>query len=118
MTLQDEEPERLFSYGTLQSEPVQIAIFGRALEGTPDTLLRYQVTMSATEDQEFAKKNGAVHRNLQFTGNESDIVQGTVLTITRKELQQADGYEPADYQRVLVQLKSGNKAWVYLNRRP
>ena len=117
MTLQNEETERLFSYGTLQTEPVQIAIFGRTLEGTTGTLLRYRVIMSATEDQEFAKKNGAVHRNLQFTGVESDIVAGTVLTITPKDLEQADSYEPTDYQRVLVQLKSGNKAWVYLNSR-
>ncbi len=118
MTLQDEESENLFSYGTLQNESIQLAIFGRTLAGTPDTLVGYRVIMSATEDQDFVEKSGAVrHRNLEFTGVLSDIVEGTVLTITPKELQQADAYEPNDYERVLVQLNSGSKAWVYLNRR-
>jgi hypothetical protein len=115
MTLQHEETENLFSYGTLQTESVQLAIFGRTLAGTPDTLAGYRVIMSATADQDFVNKTGAVyHRNLQFTGVESDIVEGTVLTITPKELQQADTYEPTDYERVSVKLKSGSNAWVYL----
>ena len=119
MTLHDEETENLFSYGTLQNDSVQLAIFGRTLVGTPDTLIGYRVIMSATADQDFVRKTGAVHhRNLQFTGIESDIAEGTVLTITPKELQQADTYEPTDYERLLVQLKSGSKAWVYLNRQP
>ena len=116
MTLQNEESERLFSYGTLQTESVQLAIFGRTLKGSRDTLTNYRVIMSATEDQDFINKTGAVyHRNLQFTGVASDIVEGTVLTITPKELEQADSYEPSDYERLLVQLSSGLKAWVYIN---
>lgn len=119
MTLQDEETERLFSYGTLQTAPVQLAIFGRALNGTTDTLIGYQVIMTATEDQDFINKTGALHhRNLQFTGLESDIVEGSVLTLTPKELEQADSYEPTDYERLLVQLKSGLAAWVYINNHP
>jgi hypothetical protein len=103
---------------TLQNESVQLAIFARTLAGTPDTLVGYRVIMSATEDQDFIEKSGAVHhRNLQFTSIESDIVEGTVLTITPKELEQADAYEPNDYERVLVQLNSGLKAWVYIHSR-
>jgi gamma-glutamylcyclotransferase (GGCT)/AIG2-like uncharacterized protein YtfP len=119
MTLQHDQTERLFSYGTLQTEPVQLAIFGRIVEGKKDALPGYRVIMSATADQDFIKKTAAVHhRNLQFTGNESDIVEGIVLTITKIELDQADTYEPTDYERLPVQLKSGSKAWVYINRKP
>jgi gamma-glutamylcyclotransferase (GGCT)/AIG2-like uncharacterized protein YtfP len=116
MPLQNEETERLFSYGTLQTAPVQLAIFCRTLKGTRDTLSNYRVIMSATKDKDFITKTGAVHhRNLQFTGVESDIVEGTVLTITPKELEQADSYEPIDYERVLIELTSGLEAWVYMN---
>jgi len=119
MTVQNEETENLFSYGTLQTEAVQLAIFRRTLDGTPDALPGYRVTMTATGDQEFIKKTGALHhRNLQFTGVASDIVEGTVFIITRKELEEADTYEPTDYERVLVQLNSGLKAWVYINSHP
>lgn len=119
MTLQDEATENLFSYGTLQTEAAQLAIFGRTLKGTPDTLVGYRVIMSATADEDFIKKTGAVqHRNLQFTGVRSDTVEGTVLTVTPKELDQADTYEPTDYERISVKLNSGLDAWVYLKRRP
>ena len=119
MNLQDPETENLFSYGTLQTESVQIAIFGRTLRGTPDTLVGYRVIMSATADQDFVKKSRALHhRNLQFTGVAADVVEGTVLTVTPKELDQADTYEPTDYERVSVKLNSGLDAWVYLNRQP
>lgn len=119
MNLQDEENENLFSYGTLQTEAVQLAVFGRTLKGKPDILAGYTVMMAATADQDFVEKTGALHhRNLQFTGKTSDVVQGTVLTITTKELEQCDAYEPTDYKRGSVELRSGMKAWVYINSRP
>lgn len=110
-----EETERLFAYGTLQTEAVQLATFGRRLEGQPDALVGYCLTMVEIEDQDFVAASGsAQHRNLQFTGLASDFVEGTVFTMTRNELEQADEYEPADYRRMLVQLRSGVKAWVYV----
>ena len=118
MSLEEKESENLFSYGTLQTEAVQLATFGRRLEGKPDILVGYSLTIVQVEDQNFVALSGAaLHRNLQFTGIASDLVEGTVFTVTRKELEQADAYEPADYKRVLVQLKSGMNAWVYLNIR-
>ena len=116
MTRPHEEIEHLFSYGTLQNEQVQLNIFGRILKGTPDTLLGHRMIMSATVDEEFVRKTGAVHhRNLQLTGIDSDTVEGTVLIVTPNELEQADTYEPTDYRRMLVQLKSGLTAWVYVS---
>src|SRR4030095_10338462 len=105
MSLEKNETENLFSYGTLQTEAVQLATFGRRLEGKPDTLVGYSLTTVRTQDQNFAATSGATHhRNVQFTGIASDLVEGTVFTVTRKELEQADAYEPTDYQRVPVQL--------------
>lgn len=116
MGLEEEETENLFSYGTLQTEAVQLATFGRSLAGQPDMLVGYSLTMMRIEDQNFVAISGtAHHRNLQFTGSASDLVAGTVFTVTRKELAQADAYEPAGYQRVLASLRSGMKAWVYLS---
>jgi hypothetical protein len=116
MSLEEKETENLFSYGTLQTETVQLATFGRRLEGKPDILVGYSPTMIQIEDQNFVAISGSAHhRNLQFTGISSDLVEGTVFTVTRKELEQADAYEPTDYKRVLVQLRSGMNAWVYVN---
>lgn len=94
--------ESLFSYGTLQLDEVQLATFGRKLEGKSDSIAGYRIVMT---------KLG--HRNLQFTGDASDLVEGVVFAVTTKELEQSDAYEPEGYERVQVQLASGVSAWVY-----
>ena len=114
MSFEENETENLFSYGTLRNEEVQLATFGRILKGHSDTLVGYVLKMVQVQDPSFVAKNGAHHRNLQFTGIASDGVQGVAFAVSRAELEQADAYEPDDYQRVSVQLKSGLDAWVYL----
>ncbi|MCI0390467.1 MAG: gamma-glutamylcyclotransferase [Acidobacteria bacterium] len=111
-----EESEHLFSYGTLQNEAVQLATFGRTLVGEPDTLPGYRQTVLEIQNPSFVATSGAkYHRNAQFTGLESDSVEGTRFKVTKKELEQADIYEAAaDYKRVVVQLKSGTRSWVYV----
>ena len=109
--------ENLFTYGTLQTEEVQLKTFGRRLEGHADALPQYTLKTIEIKDHEFVAKSGtALHRNLQFTGVASDFVEGTVYSVTREELEQADAYEPEGYKRLLVELKSGAKAWVYVNQ--
>ena len=112
--MNEETTENLFAYGTLQTEAVQLSLFGRRLDGQEDALPQYRLTIVRIEDEDFVATSGtADHRNLEFTGNPSDFVEGTVFAITPSELQQADAYEPAGYTRSLVQLRSGVKAWVY-----
>ena len=108
---------QLFSYGTLQRESVQLENFGRRLKGHPDALIGYQVTLIPIMDQDVILATGETYyRNIQFTGAVSDRVEGTVFTVTAEELERADQYEAdADYHRVMVELSSGVKAWVYLN---
>ena len=109
------ETERLFSYGTLQTESVQLSTFGRRLDGRPDALIGYRLRMIQIMDQQFVVTSGAeYHRNLEFTGNASDVVEGTVFAITEQELKQADAYEPDGYERERVNLRSGTEAWIYL----
>lgn len=113
----EKETENLFSYGTLKSEAVQLATFGRKLEGKPDMLAGYCIKTIRIEDQNFVvASGGAYHRIIQFTGTPSDCVEGTVLRITSKELEHADSYEPAEYKRIFAELKSGVHAWVYVGR--
>jgi len=115
--LEQETNENLFTYGTLQLEDVQLETFGRKLEGWPDVLDGYRLVMITIEDQDFVVKSGsAVHRNVVGTGDASDFVKGVVFKVTKEELEHSDAYEPEGYERVLVQLKSGTSAWIYLNQ--
>ncbi|HEX5602349.1 MAG TPA: gamma-glutamylcyclotransferase family protein [Pyrinomonadaceae bacterium] len=110
------ETERLFSYGTLQTESVQLSTFGRTFSGSPDALVGYRLRMIKIEDQDFVVTSGAeYHRTLEFTGSASDFVEGTVFSVTQPELEQADAYEPDGYERIQVKLRSGTEAWMYLN---
>jgi hypothetical protein len=117
MSLEGKKRENLFSYGTLQIEEVQLSTFGRRLEGKSDILAGYRLTLIPIPDQTVVARSGETHyRNIQFTGSATDLIEGTVFTVTEDELEQADVYEEdADYQRVMVQMKSGLDAWVYLN---
>ena len=117
MSSEEQATENLFSYGTLQLEKVQLETFGRKLEGQPDALPGYKLVMVTITDEDFAIKSGtANHRNLQYTGNASDVVEGSVLEVTQNELQQADTYEPQGYERVSVQLRSGRNAWIFIHK--
>jgi len=118
MDHETKQSEHLFSYGTLQTESVQLSTFGRKLDGRPDALIGYRLRMIQITDQEFVATSGAeYHRNLEFTGSASDVVEGTALTVSEQELKQADAYEPDGYKRQRVRLRSGAEAWIYLNQR-
>jgi gamma-glutamylcyclotransferase (GGCT)/AIG2-like uncharacterized protein YtfP len=107
--------ECLFSYGTLQDEAVQLATFGRRLEGRPGLLRGYRVDMLAIRDARVVATSGATHHPIvSHSGDEADAVHGTVFRITPQELAQADAYEVADYRRISVTLASGEQVWIYV----
>jgi hypothetical protein len=106
----------LFSYGTLQNKDVQIANFGRELAGSEDALPGYARRVAGIADPEIAALTGESHyANVEPTSNPEDAVIGTAFEITEQELATADQYEEAtQYLRVLVTLRSGRQAWVYV----
>ncbi|MEV7443144.1 gamma-glutamylcyclotransferase family protein [Streptomyces sp. NPDC091204] len=108
-------PHQLFSYGTLQSRGVQLAQFGRLLEGKPDALPGYRITYIEITDPEVIAISGSDrHPLLVASADASDAVEGAVFAVTDDELAAADDYEVDDYARTEVILRSGTKAWVYL----
>jgi hypothetical protein len=118
MTSNEKHSELLFSYGTLQLEAVQMATFGRRLGGTNDVLHGYEVVSLKIEDPAVVAISGkAVHTMASFTGSASDFISGTVFAVTPGEIQNADKYEVAAVKRVAVILKSGTRAWAYVDAR-
>lgn len=108
--------ERLFSYGTLQLEQVQIATFGRKLDAQTDDMPGFSLTMLKIEDPQVVATSGKTHHPVvAWTGNPADRVSGAVFAITPEELAQADAYEVAAYRRDRVTLASGVSAWVYVD---
>src|SRR5258708_5161829 len=98
----------LFSYGTLQQENVQLAMFGRRLDGQRDELLQFKQSSVTIGDTH--------HANVTFNGNEESRVLGTVFEVTDAELAKIDEYEAAFfYRRVAAMLASGRQTWVYVH---
>ena len=118
MTVHDVHSELLFSYGTLQLEAVQIATFGRQLAGTSDAMRGFELVSLTIEDQKVIAISGKSHHTMaSFTGRASDVISGTVFTVTPGEIQNADQYEVPAVKRVAVVLESGVRAWVYVDAR-
>ncbi len=106
--------ENLFSYGTLQKEPVQLKLFGRLLGGVKDTLEGYRIATIEIKDEAFlAKGEEKFQWTLVLSPDDSDVVFGTVFEISEAELVEADKYEPEGYKRSKFLLRSGKEAWVY-----
>ncbi len=109
----------LFSYGTLQQENVQLAIFGRKLDGRPDSLVGFKRTLFEITDPEVIRASGRTrHPMATYTGDGADRIAGIVFEVTQEEMEQADRYEtdPA-YRRFATRLLSGIEAWVYADAR-
>lgn len=107
--------ENLFSYGTLQYPAVQQSSFGRLLDGEQDVLLGFKIEQTKIEDANVVATSGdEYHPIAVYTGDFSDTVEGMVFEITAEELRQSDKYEVSQYRRVEAILKSGKKAWVYM----
>jgi gamma-glutamylcyclotransferase (GGCT)/AIG2-like uncharacterized protein YtfP len=105
--------EALFSYGTLRQAQVQMASFGRLLEGREAVLTGYRLgQLEITDPDVLAKSEARFHPIAEESPG--DEVAGTVFEITEAELAAADAYEVADYKRVSVRLKSGVEAWAYV----
>jgi hypothetical protein len=104
----------LFSYGTLQREDVQLKLFGRKLEGSPDLLEGYSLAPVEITDEGFLLKGENKHQLTLIHGKQHDQIKGTALELTQAELIIADSYEPEAYRRALVRLASGKDAWVFL----
>ena len=105
----------LFSYGTRQQPEVQLATFGRRLEGRPDTLAGYALRpLAITDPKVVAVSGSAVHTIACRTGCPEDRVPGVVFSLTEAELEAADRYETDAYARIEVVLASGAAAFVYV----
>lgn len=108
--------QKLFSYGTLQNEAVQYENFGRKLHGKADAVIGYVLSSIEIKDPAVVALSGEnIHPIIRFTGDSSHMVSGAVFEISEAELQRADSYEVAAYQRVRVTLSSGLTAWAYVS---
>jgi gamma-glutamylcyclotransferase (GGCT)/AIG2-like uncharacterized protein YtfP len=107
----------LFSYGTLQQENVQLATFGKLLQGQRDELLGFEQSSVPIVDPQVVATSGKTHHaNVTFNGRNDSRVSGTVFDITDAELAAVDRYEqPASYKRITGMLASGKQAWVYVD---
>lgn len=111
----------LFSYGTLQYEKVQIANFGRKLNGKKSAITGFKIAQLSITDASVVSTSGAqTHPIAIYTANPLDSVEGMVFEITEEELIKADSYEVADYKRVAVHLEENESehkisVWVYID---
>jgi hypothetical protein len=107
--------ELLFSYGTLRQRDVQLATFGRELDGYLDAIIGYDLDYVTITDTHVIAASGSDRHPLLRPPTRPDAhVDGTVFTVSDTDLAAADEYEVDDYRRISVPLRSGAQAWVYV----
>ena len=106
----------LFSYGSLQEEPVQLSTFGRRLQGEADALVGFEPALVKIDDPAIRASTGKTHHaDAVYTGKQGGRIAGMVFEVTEAEVERVDGYEKAFlYKRIATTLESGRKAWVYV----
>jgi hypothetical protein len=106
----------LFSYGTLRQENVQLATFGRRLEGRPDSLAGFALApMAITDPDVIAASGAAVHTIARPAAASAEPIPGIVFSLTPAELAAADRYESGAIRRIRARLVSGDEAFVYIS---
>jgi hypothetical protein len=111
----DEAGIPLFSYGTLRQANVQLATFGRLLEGRADGLFGFALSPMAITDPAVVAASGAdVHTIARPSGDPDDHIPGLVFTLAPAEIEAADRYESGPIERIRVRLDSGAEAFVYV----
>lgn len=95
--------EALFVYGTLRDPKVQSTVFGRVVQGAPDSRVGYRKSQIVVD--------GVVHAIA--VADAAEVLPGELIEVTPEELVDIDRYEGDDYQRLRVRLRSGQQAWVY-----
>jgi hypothetical protein len=105
----------LFSYGTLRQANVQLATFGRLLEGRPDALIGFALSPMTIADPHVIEVSGAdVHTIARPSGDPDDRIAGIAYELTPAEIEAADRYESGPIVRIRVRLESGAEAFVYV----
>jgi gamma-glutamylcyclotransferase (GGCT)/AIG2-like uncharacterized protein YtfP len=99
---------RVFSYGSLQHDEVQVATFGVLLRGVAAEIVGFEVV--------HLRRDGKHLANVVRSRSPESRVAGTVFDFTAAQLALADDYERADnYARIEAPLAAGGEAWVYVD---
>ena len=99
------QTQLLFAYGTLKQEEKQLSVLNRILEGEIDVLEGYRISRKKIMDKYPVVEPSPVP---------GSFVQGMVYQVSNFELYEIDIYETNAYKRIQVLLRSGLKAWVYI----
>jgi len=103
--------DTIFTYGSLQSEAIQMKIFGRILKGEREVLLGYSLFSILLEDENQAVISYPI---ISKSDKKEALIEGIVFEITATELEMADAYETENYTRIFLSFESGKKGWVYV----
>ena len=95
----------IFAYGTLKTAKIRKALLNRVVPSDKDTLSGFTL--------EKIYLDGIRYPIAVMDPFNKNQIHGEVFKVTLKEIQIIDDYESDAYQRIIVNLNSGRKAWIY-----
>ena len=105
----------LFSYGSFTQASVHQRVYGRRLVGTLDSLPGYRLQLIDVPGED-VETLGLTRQPAAVEGNPDDLIAGMRYQISDLELAAVDAINSAVFERVFVELSSGEQAWVFVAR--
>lgn len=100
---------KIFSYGTLWKEDIQISTFGRTFDVDPD--------MDYISGWDIIRiKMDGVYYNVAVEGDVSCVVMGAIVNIPDDLIDLVDKYEGREYKRINIKTLTGTDSQIYVKR--
>ena len=100
---------KIFSYGTLWDENIQLEHFGQKFDVDPD------IDYMSGWDIIKVKMYGEYFK-VAVVGDNSSVVMGAIVNIPDELIDKVDEYEGNEYKRISVKTMTGNDCQMYVKR--
>ena len=100
---------KIFSYGTLWKEDIQLSVFGRTFDVDQD--------MDYINGWDIIKvKMDGVYYNVAVEGDMSCVVMGAIVNVPDEFIKLVDKYEGREYKRIDIKTMTGTDCQIYVKR--
>lgn len=105
----------VFSYGALARPEFQYSLFGELVAIAPARVRGFQLQQVPIPAEELLPTDRQPFRSVAVpAADQNSVVDGFVVRLSSAQIESADEFEAPEYERDVVVLEDGTRAWMYL----
>lgn len=106
---------RVFSYGALARPDFQRSLFGEIVPAETAKVRGFRLERVAIHAEDLLPTDREPFRSVAVpAADQNSVVDGFVIRLSPAQIKLADEFEAPEYQRGVVGLEDGSRAWMYL----